>query len=299
MRVDNMEQPFHPLYNYAFVSDSQEGLIVIDVNTLADGEPRNNFLKRALTWNPDGILDGARHITVAGNYLYVTTTSGLIIIDIDDPLKPSVIASTELNDARATAVQFRYAFVTTANGLEVIDVTDINNPELIENNVIKMDDARKVFVSRTYAYVAAGKDGLFVIDSTNPEKLTLHTQVKEGLSDSQDVIVATTNASLFAYVADGSEGLKVFQLTSPEIQPKFYGFSPKPNPTLIARKNVKGRMLSLSRPLERDRAVDESGNQIAVFGRRGSRPLNLEEMRNMFLNDAGKPWFVRNEESGE
>ena len=299
MRIENMEQPFHPLYNYAYVSDSKEGLIVVDVLTLGDGEPRNNFLKRSLTWNPGNILKGARHITVAGNYLYITAASGLVIVDIDDPLQPSVVAQLELNDARATAVQFRYAFVTTANGLEVVDITDVTNPRLVENNVVRMADARKVFLSRTYAYVAAGKEGLYVINSTNPEKLVLHTQVKEGLSDSQDVMVATTNASLFAYVADGSEGLKVFQLTSPEIQPKFYGFSPKPNPTLIATKKVKGRMLSLSRPLERDRAVDESGNQIAVFGRRGSRPLNLEEMQNMFLNDNGKPWFVRNEESGE
>ncbi len=54
------------------------------------------------------------------------------------------------------------------------------------------------------------------------------------LVDSRDVIVATTNASLFGYVADGAGGLKVLQLTSPESQPKFYGFSPEPKPQLIA-----------------------------------------------------------------
>ena len=46
----------------------REGLILTNVNTLADGEPRNNFLKRALTWNPDGILNGARHLTIGGHY---------------------------------------------------------------------------------------------------------------------------------------------------------------------------------------------------------------------------------------
>ena len=68
MRVENLEQPFHPIYNYAFITDAKEGLILTDVNTLADGEPRNNFLKRALTWNPDGVLNGARHITIGGYY---------------------------------------------------------------------------------------------------------------------------------------------------------------------------------------------------------------------------------------
>ena len=34
MRVTNQEQPFHPIYNYAFVTDAEEGLILVDVNTL-------------------------------------------------------------------------------------------------------------------------------------------------------------------------------------------------------------------------------------------------------------------------
>ena len=37
--------------------------------------------------------------------------------------------------------------------------------------------------------------------------------------------------------------------------------------------------------------MDESGNQIGVFGRVGARPLNGDEQRKMYLRD-GKPWFV-------
>ena len=92
MRVTNQEQAFHPIYHHAFITDSVEGLIVVNVNTLADGEPRNNFLKRAATWNGDGaqrgVLDGARHVTVGGHYLYVSTPRGLVVVDVDDPLKP-------------------------------------------------------------------------------------------------------------------------------------------------------------------------------------------------------------------
>ena len=40
MREINQEQAFHPVYDYAFITDAVEGLIVTDVNTLADGEPR-------------------------------------------------------------------------------------------------------------------------------------------------------------------------------------------------------------------------------------------------------------------
>jgi hypothetical protein len=37
--------------------------------------------------------------------------------------------------------------------------------------------------------------------------------------------------------------------------------------------------------------VDESGNQISVFGRVGARPLNLEEQRRMYLHN-GQIWKV-------
>jgi hypothetical protein len=147
--------------------------------------------------------------------------------------------------------------------------------------------------------VAAGKDGLVIVDVERPEMMFEYQRFTAGgkLVDARDVIVATTNASLFAYVADGEGGLKVLQLTSPASQPKFYGFSPEPKPELIASYQTGKPALSLSKGLERDRGVDETGHQIAVFGRRGSRPLNLQEMRKLFLDDNGKPWYVTDQAS--
>ena len=112
------------------------------------------------------------------------------------------------------------------------------------------------------------------------------------INDAQDVIVASTNASLFAYVADGTNGLKVIQLTSPESQPKFYGFSPEPKPVLIAWRKTDSPALALSKGLDRDRAVDETGGQIAVFGRIGSRPFNRREMDKLYLTPEGRVWTV-------
>jgi hypothetical protein len=297
MRVTNEEQPFHAIYNYAFIVDAVEGLIVVDVNTFADGEPRNNFLKRAATWNADNVLKGARHITLGGYYAYVTTDSGLVILNLDDPLKPTVVSRVPLNDARATALQFRYLFVTTREGLQVVDVTHPANAALLPNAKISLDNARGLYLARTYAYVAAGKDGLIIIDIENPTapKTFKRFNADGKLNDAQDVIVGTTNASLFAYVADGRNGLKVVQLTSPDLQPKFYGFSPEPNPQLIAWKQTKSPALTLAKGLDRDRAVDETGGQIAVFGRIGSRPFSMKEMQLFYLNPDGSLWTVKDE----
>jgi hypothetical protein len=114
------------------------------------------------------------------------------------------------------------------------------------------------------------------------------------LVDAQDVVVATTNGSLFAYVADGVAGLKVLQLTSPDLQPRLYGFSPEPRPELIAWSPTRAPALALSRGLERDRAVDETGCQIAVFGRVGSRPFRAEEIHRLYLGKDGRPWLAEN-----
>ena len=106
-------------------------------------------------------------------------------------------------------------------------------------------------------------------------------------------MVGSTNASLFAYVADGRNGLKVVQLTSPESQPRFYGFSPEPRPQLIAWRPTASPALSLAKGLDRDRAVDETGHQVAVFGRIGSRPFTLPEQRKLYLNPDGSVWTVK------
>ena len=97
------------------------GLILVNIDTLSDGEPRNNFLDRALTWNADGVLDGARHVTMAGHRAYILTTEGLVVVNLKTPLEPLVETVLALNDPRASHLQLHYLFVTDASGLQVLD----------------------------------------------------------------------------------------------------------------------------------------------------------------------------------
>jgi hypothetical protein len=290
----NEEQALHPIYSYAAITDALEGLILVNVETFADGEPRNNFIKRAVTFNPGGVLTGARHITLAGPVAYIATSDHLAVVDLEDPLKPVLRANLMLKGARATAVQFRYLFATAADGLHIFDITKPLAPVERAGAFTAIPDARKLHVARTYAYVAAGAQGLVIVDVERPlsPRIYMQTTLNGALVDTMDVVVASTNASLFAYVADGAGGLKVVQLTSPETQPNFYGFSPEPKPELIAYRKTQKPALSLSRGLDRDRAVDETGGQIAIFGRLGSRPFNRSEMEGLFLRPDGSLYQV-------
>ncbi|MCI0524738.1 MAG: hypothetical protein L0Y75_05690 [Acidobacteria bacterium] len=288
-------QPIHLVYGFLYVSDKFEGLVVVGdkkkgVVTLLDGDPTNNFLKRALAFNPNGALDGASNITIAGVYAYITCDKGLAVVNLDNPLEPRLVKVLGgFKEPRAVQVQFRYAFVVDAEGLKVVDVTLPENPRVVEGAVVPLADAHNVYLARTYAYVAAGKEGLVIVDIERPEKPKIEqTFNADGkINDAHDVKVGMTANSLFAYVADGINGLRVVQLMSPEENPFIYGFSPSPTPKLIATFPLKGEALAISKGIDRDRAVDESGNQISVFNRRGSRPFNLEEMQRLYIRDGG------------
>jgi hypothetical protein len=294
----NLEQPLHPIYDYAFVSDREEGLIAVDVTTLTDGNPANNFLKRALTFNPGGALTGAQGLTVAGTWIYVVTQDELVVVDAAEPLKPRIAARLKgFRQPAAVAVQFRYAFVADRDGLAVVDVTDPAAPRIAGR--AGGFAGGSVYVARTYAYVAAGEKGVAIVDVERPEapKLDRMWNADGRLKDVRDVKVGSTNASLFAYVAAGAGGLAVVQLTSPETVPGYLGFSPRPEPRLIATRRTRGPAVALSRGLDRDRAADESGNQVSVFNRLGARPFNGDEMRRLYLR-ADQLYTVRDDPPG-
>ena len=297
-RPENEEQPIHPLYGYLYLLDREEGLILVPAGTLLDGNPDNNFLARArladgaTTFNPGGALAGAVNGAIAGHYLYVCADRGLLLIDLDDPLRPRLVAEIgppAVVRPRAVAIQFRYAFVADAEGLKVVDVTVPERAAAVAGASVPLADARDVYVARTYAYVAGGPQGLVIVDVERPEHPFVDQVYTAGgvVNDARAVKVGMTNASLFAYVADGRNGLRVIQLTSADT-PGYQGFSPRPRPDLpgqglIATYRTRGPAVGLSKGLDRDRAVDESGNQVAVFGRRGARPFNAEEQRRLYM----------------
>lgn len=290
----NEEPAVHPMYAYIYVTDKEEGLILVGAGTLLDGNPLNNFLERELTFNPNGLLDGAESITIVGHYAYICCEEGLVVVDLDDPKCPKVthvIGHEELDHPHSVAVQFRYGFVTDHHGVKVLDTSDLSHPHVVHE--VDLEDAHGIYLARTYAYVAAGKNGLAILDIESPHEAKIDQIYTAGgcINDAHDVQLGITNVSQFAYVADGKNGLRVIQLTSPEVVGND-GFSPRPNPFLVSTYKLPkdGHALAISRGMDRDRAVDESGNQIAVFGRVGARPLSKEETEKMYLRKDGSTW---------
>lgn len=302
---ENEEGPIHLIYAFLYGTDKEEGFIVIGpVGSLLDGENRNNFIKRAVTFNPEGKLKGAMNVTIVGTYAYVSTDHGLYVIDINDPTNPQITAEIldpVLKNPHAVAIQFRYGFVVDDEGMKVLNVSNLAKPRIVEGAnkkpvLVPLAETHNIYVARTYAYVAAGKDGLAIIDITKPKepKIDQMFNANGEINDTHDVKVGMVINTAYAFVADGKHGLRVVQLVGPDDNNDVYGWSPRPKPKLIATYETEGEALALSKGLDRDRAMDESGNQLSVFNRRGARPLSKEQLKKMSVvvtNDPpkGKP----------
>jgi hypothetical protein len=286
---ENEEQLIDKFYAFVYISDREEGLVISNVATLVDGNPDNNFLKESETvrFNPDGVLAGATFVAAAGHRLYMTTPRGLYVVDVSDPMHPRIageLTNGFLRNPRCVAIQFRYGFITDDDGLKIVDLTEPTRPVPIPRATVRLRHAGRLYVARTYAYVANGPEGLAIVDVENPERPFIDQMfnARGALNDTHAVQIGSVNASQFALVADGKNGLRVVQLISPDTVPGAQGFSPRPNPKLIATYRTKGEAICVSRGLERDRVVDETGGQTVVFGRRGSRPFHLDEMERFY-----------------
>ncbi|MDP9186284.1 MAG: hypothetical protein M3O72_02855, partial [Verrucomicrobiota bacterium] len=291
---ENEEQPIDLFYAFVYVSDREEGLVIPNVATLVDGNPDNNFLNDAVRFNPNGDLAGATFVAAAGHRLYMTTPRGLYVVDVSDPMHPRIageLTNGFLRNPRCVAIQFRYGFITDDDGLKIVDLTEPTQPVPLPRATLRLNHAGRLYVARTYAYVANGPEGLAIVDVENPEQPHLDQMFNAGgaLNDTRAVQIGSVSASQFALVADGRNGLRVVQLISPDTVAGAQGFSPRPNPKLIATYPTKGETVCVSRGLERDRVVDETGGQTVVFGRRGSRPFHLGEMERFYRRSTFVP----------
>ncbi len=226
---------------------------------------------------------------MAGTYAYILCDRGLVVVDISNPLAPKItaqIGAPDIVSPQGVAVQFRYAVVVDKEGLKVLDTTELEHPKLVKGAFVELPDARNVYVARTYAYVSGGKQGMVIVDLKTPEHPVVDQVFTAGgaIDDTRDIKLGMTNASAFAYVADGANGFRIVQIFAPNDNPNFLGFSPKPSPKLIATYRTRRPALAVSKGVDRDRAVDESGNQLAVFNRRGSRPFNRDEARRLYIH---------------
>jgi hypothetical protein len=194
--------------DYAYVAGSGPGFSVVDITNPANPVVINSV---------DTITGYGIHFS--GKSAYMTTGTGILIIDVTISDNPSIIGVYDaLELANAVAVSGSYAYAASSvSGFHVINISDPANPSFVGACSISDAVVHNIYVAGNYAYVADGVNGLHIINITNPASPYI-ADTLDTLGTAYDVYVVGN----YAYVADDSEGLHVVDISNSS-EPKIVG----------------------------------------------------------------------------
>jgi len=162
--------------NYAYVAAGQAGLQIIDISDPTSpifagsfvtlGSTIKNISVSGVEDNITGSVDG---VYLVGNYIYLVGQPGLLVIDVSDPMSPTLVGSHDIQSVASfntygyygyyapifnVYVANNYAYVSDTEELLMIDVS---NPvtTAVSGRIQTLGEAVSVHVSGDYAYVNA------------------------------------------------------------------------------------------------------------------------------------------------
>ncbi len=172
---ENQEQPLHPIYHYAFITDAEEGLILTNVDTLTDGEPRNNFLNRALTWNPERRPQRRAPPHDRRHHFYIAADAGVVVLDMNDPLKPRVRGGHPARRTRARRCSSAICSSPTRAGWTSSTSPIPTQPVVVEGAHRAAGRCAPASMSRAPTPMSpTAADGLVIVDVEQPEHPKLY-----------------------------------------------------------------------------------------------------------------------------
>lgn len=165
-----------------------------------------------LNWNVETIFPN-------GEYLYMGTTTGMMIYNTNDPSNPQLEGS--ISHARAcdpVVVEGNYAYVTVRsdgncggeiNQLDVVDISNKSNPYLVKS--FDMKNPHGVGIDGTTLFVCDGSAGLKMFNATDPSTAGDHLIQKYGNIEANDIIPINGVAMVIA-----KDGIYQYDYSNPE-----------------------------------------------------------------------------------
>jgi hypothetical protein len=131
----------------AYIAGGSAGLHVVDIQ-----DPTSPTLDTTLVTTAPAL-----HVTPVGNYAYVAETTTVEVVDILDPLNPSIVANLGVGSGGRVDVTGNYAHVpaSSPDRIEVFDISDPSSPTAF-GAVALSAAAGEVFLAGDHAYVAIG-----------------------------------------------------------------------------------------------------------------------------------------------
>lgn len=157
-------------------------------------------------------LNPIRHVQVVGGLAYLTTSTGIEIIDVSDPKHATRLGDIPVTRITDVQVSDSLAYVTAHGSdqqqsmLHILDVGDPNSPVVVGSIALELD-AQSVRVEHDLAYIGAAT-GLHIVDVGDPAQPQARGMVTTSSAAVQVRVVVDTNQipSALAYAALGQTG---------------------------------------------------------------------------------------------
>jgi LVIVD repeat-containing protein len=121
-------------------------------------------LSPAVTIDVPGI---AHDVEVVGNRAYVSSSTGLTVLDITNPIAPVVLGSVAVGTCEGLKVSGDYAYMAClSKGLKIVKITNASAPVVVGTRLLPY--AWDVALKGSTAYVASFGGELYVVNVANP-----------------------------------------------------------------------------------------------------------------------------------
>lgn len=209
---------------HAYVADGTSGLKIIDLSNPADPIVSGSLV---------GLGGTSRGIAVSGGYAYIVTGTGLKVVNIADPTKPTLAGSytdgSNISVANHVKVLGEHAYVSDGyRGLLIFNVSDPARPVYRGRYYPSGGVSRPVGVSGSHVYLFGGpqfREGLIVIDVSDPSSPTVTGTCR--LSNASLDGPCEVSGS-YAYAISYDDTLMVFDVRDPS------------NPTILTKHALVG-----------------------------------------------------------
>ncbi|MFX0087032.1 MAG: LVIVD repeat-containing protein [Candidatus Hodarchaeota archaeon] len=162
-------------------------------------------------------------IWVHENHIYLSSTIGLLVIPMSDPIPPRSITNILLNNSsKGIFIKKNLAYVVDSiTGLNIVNITNPNDLRVI-GSCNTVGTAHEIDLVGNYALVADGSSGVAIIDISNPYD-PLYVTNYPAFDYTTDIFVKGD----FAYISDNASGIYILNIADP-LNPLFVGSAPTP-----------------------------------------------------------------------
>lgn len=142
----------------------------------------------------DAQFTGATRAEVSGSYLFITTSSKFLILNITTPTSPSIVGTLAAGYSRLF-VSGNYAYVLSTSKFAIINITNKASP--VEAGSVALTNAVALAIDGSYAYVSHSSGSMSIINISTPSSPSVTGTLSNANFYTPNGIAASGN---YAYV---------------------------------------------------------------------------------------------------